>query len=300
MLLAGAFAIAIAPIFVRVSEFGPIATAFYRLAFAWPPLWAWARVTTPGPGVTSRPGLRDALALTLPGLFFAFDLATWHWSIRLTTVANATLLANLAPVFVVLGSWWLFRERFTRRFLVGVALAIVGLLLLSGASLGRPGQYFLGDMLGVATAVFYAAYLISVSRLRRRYPTSVIMHWSSLAGAVVLLPLALVANESLVNATALGWITVLALAWFSHAGGQSLIAFALAHLPAAYSSVVLIAQPLFAGLFAWLLFNESLTRLQWAGATIILLGIGLASQRRSRRPADTDLATHHSPAPPRS
>ena len=108
-LVLGAVLIAFAPIFVRISQTGPVATAFWRLALALPALWIWA-------GWEGRQGSDTAASrsvLILAGLFFAGDLAVWHWSIQLTSVANSTLLANLAPIFVTIGAWLLYRERVT-------------------------------------------------------------------------------------------------------------------------------------------------------------------------------------------
>jgi drug/metabolite transporter (DMT)-like permease len=69
---------------------------------------------------------------------------------------------------------------------------------------------------------------------------------------------------------------VLGLALVSHAAGQGLIAYALAHLPAAFSSVGLLLQPVVAALFAWLLLAEPLAALQVAGGMVVLAGIYLA------------------------
>ena len=92
-LLLGAVGIAFAPIFVRLSPLAPTATAFWRLALAAPLLWLWVRAERrPLPG-SWRP-------LIWPGVFFAGDLALWHWSLQFTSVANSTLLANTMPVFV--------------------------------------------------------------------------------------------------------------------------------------------------------------------------------------------------------
>ena len=104
-LVAGAVGIACTPIFVRLSEVGPTATAFWRLALALPFLWLWTEVgnrreTAPARRLSAH---RTLLALTLAGVFFAGDLALWHWSIGFTSVANSTLLVNLAPVFVARG-----------------------------------------------------------------------------------------------------------------------------------------------------------------------------------------------------
>ena len=102
--------------------------------------------------------------LALAGLCFAGDLALWHWSIRLTSVANATLLANAAPIFVALGGWLLFAQRFTGTFIVGMLLALAGAAVLMGQSLSLDPGRLAGDALGLLTALFYAGYILAVGR----------------------------------------------------------------------------------------------------------------------------------------
>jgi len=107
------------------------------------------------------------------------------------------------------------------------------------------------------------------------------MTWSGVVSAVVLLPVALLSGEELLVTSAYGWAILLGLALLSHAGGQSLIAYALAHLPAAFSSVGLLLQPVTAALLAWLLLGEPVSVWQAAGGIVILYGIFLA--RRGSR-----------------
>ncbi len=81
---------------------------------------------------------RSSAALRLfavAGLCFAGDLAFWHWSIKLTSVANSTLLTNFAPFFVTLGARFLFLERITLFLLGGMFLAFLGGAMLVGASI---------------------------------------------------------------------------------------------------------------------------------------------------------------------
>ncbi|MCZ6484028.1 MAG: DMT family transporter, partial [Alphaproteobacteria bacterium] len=263
-LLAGAIGIAFAPIFVRLSELGPSATAFHRLLLAAPFLWLWMGLDRRRAAGTGRKpaSARDFGWLALVGLLFAADLGLWHWSIRLTSVANATLLANAAPIFVTLAGWLVLGQRFTPVFLAGMAVALLGAVLLMGSSVTLGLDHLLGDGLGLATAVFYAGYMLAVKKVRADFSTATVMAWSAAAGAIALLPLALVSGESIIATTATGWGVLLALALLSHVGGQSLIAYALAHLPAAFSSVSLLLQPVAAALLAWLILSEALGLLQ--------------------------------------
>jgi drug/metabolite transporter (DMT)-like permease len=279
-LIAGAVAIAFAPILVRWSEVGPISTAFYRLALAVPVLM----LMSGGRRAEAPPAPRsDWLLFVLAGAFFAADLAAWHWSIKLTSVANATLLANVAPIFVTLASWLLLNERVTAAFLSGLILSIGGVTALVGGGSALAAGNLAGDALGLFTAVVYAGYLMSIGRLRRTHSTVRIMTISSALSALMLLPLSLVSGEILFAATLTGWLVLVALALVCQAGGQNLIAFSLRHVPVAFSSVALLVQPVVAAGLAWFLFGEHLGPLQIAGAVLVLAGIAVC-RRAGRAP----------------
>ncbi len=273
-LFAGATCIALSPIWVRVADVGPTASAFWRVALAVPLLWAVAALA-PRPEASADPRQRRLLAAA--GLAFAGDLAFWHWSIQATSVANATLLANLSSIFVTLAAWLLWRQKPSGQFLLGLALSLAGVALLVRASLGYSSTALLGDAFGVITAMFYAWYLLTVKRLRDLgHATLRLMAVTTTLTAAILFPVALASGEVLLPAGASGWLVLLGLAWITHAGGQGLITYALAHLPAAFSSVGLLLQPVLAAAFAWVLLAEPLGPLQVAGGVVVLAGIWLA------------------------
>lgn len=275
-LLIGATCIGLSPIFVRVADVGPTASAFWRVALAAPLLWplVWLTARAKGPPLYRK-------ALLAAGFSFAGDLAFWHWSIQYTSVANSTLLANLASIFVTLAAWIFWHERPKGLFLAGLAAALIGVVLLVRSSLSFSPTALLGDALGVVTAAFYAAYILAVKGLRDRGAhTLQVMAITTTLTAMVLFPVALASGEALLPASAAGWLKLLGLAWISHSAGQGLIAYSLAHLPAAFSSVSLLFQPVMAAIFAWLLLAEPLAPLQLVGAVVVLLGI-YAARRAS-------------------
>ena len=272
-LLVGASCIALSPIFVRLSEVGPTATAFWRVAFAVPFLWFFYLLKAKSHASYSG----RWLLLVAAGFAFAGDLAFWHTSIQLTSVANSTLLANLASIFVTLAAWIFLRQTPTGIFLAGLAAALAGVAMLVKTSLEFSATGLLGDALGLVTAMFYAAYILAVKGLRDRGETALrLMAVTSTLTAVILLPVALASGEPMLPHTAYGWTILLGLALISHAAGQGLIAYALAHLPATFSSVGLLLQPVIAAFFAWVLLGEPLVALQIAGGLVVLLGIYLA------------------------
>ncbi len=278
----GAVCIGFAPIFVRLSEVGPVATAFWRMTLSLPLVWLMLAVTTrTAPATTTgnspRP-LAHGWPIVVTGLFFAADLAVWHWSLHFTTVANSTLLANFAPVFVVLFGWAVFGQRVSRRFLLAMTVALAGTCLLIGRDFRLDQRALLGDALSLITAFFYAGYLLSIKAARGRFGTLVIMAYSGIVAALALFPLALFSGERLLPPTAHGWLVLLGLALIVHAGGQGLIAYGLGRLPTAVASVSLLVQPLTAALAAAVILHEPVAPLQAVGVALVLTGVFVARQ----------------------
>jgi drug/metabolite transporter (DMT)-like permease len=284
-LFAGALAIGSSGLFVRWSETGPTATAFWRGCLALPLLAVWAllerrRRLPAAPGVAVAPSLRDPMFLWA-GVFFAGDLALWHSSLLLTSIAASTLEANCAPMLVTLFAWALWGQRPRLPFLAAIALAFAGMLLILVPKLGGGSHALLGDALGLGTACFYAAYILAVARLRARHGTGVVMFASTLVFTVLLLPLALL--QKFLPVSAHGWWVLIGCALSAQVLGQSLIAYALAHLPATFSAVGLYVQVVAAAVYAWLLLDERLAPVQIAGGVVVLVAIALA--RAARPPA---------------
>jgi drug/metabolite transporter (DMT)-like permease len=271
-LIAGAALIACAPILVRLSDTSPSASAFWRVALSAPLLVAWA-LASPSAMRAAAPSWTP---LALAGLCFAGDLAAWHVSIAYTSVANATLEANFAPVFVTAGAWLLWRERPSGTFLAALALTAAGAALLIAPNFALGGRTLAGDALGVLTAVFYAGYMLALKSATGGASTARIMAVSTTVAALALGPYALATADVFRAQDARGWAVLAALALVPQIAGQSLIAFGFARLPASLSSVSLLLQPLLAALYAWLLLGEAMSGVQMAGAAIVLAGIRLA------------------------
>ena len=269
VLLFGACVIGLSPIFVRLTEAGPAAAGFWRLAIALPLLGILTVRTT---GRIAKP---SPIALWA-GLFFALDLGFWHYAIHYTSVTNATVLSNLTPVVVTAFAWIFLRQRPTSLFLAAVAAATGGAWLMAfetggGALVNQP----LGDALAVLTALWYSFYFLCMAQGRKTEGASQLMFWVSVIGAPLLLVAALVAGEPVLPTSALGWAALVGLG-LMHVGGQGSIAWAMGRLPTPTTSVVVLVQPVVAAWLGWLLFFEPVGRLQAIGAAVTLLGVILA------------------------
>lgn len=225
----------------------------------------------------------DIVLVSLPGLLLAVELVAWHLSLHMTSVANATLLVNMAPVFVVLYSWLVLRQSPGRLFTLALALTVAGVVILKGGPLALGGGDLAGDAVAIFAAMLYAAYILALGKMRERFSTSSIMIWSSGAGAALIFPFALWSEPTLLPLSLAGWAVLVALSWLSQAGGQGLITFALAWLSAAFSSLTLLLQPVVAAVLAWLVLGEVLTLEQVIGGSIVLVGIWIARAAQGRQ-----------------
>jgi drug/metabolite transporter (DMT)-like permease len=271
-LIVGAVLIGFVPLGVHLSEVPPLATGFWRFVLTIP-LWALLSRHTPSSG-TVRPVL-----LIAAGLAFAGDIGCYFLSIRASTAANATLLSNAAPIVVLIVAFLLWRERPRSLAVLGTILAMVGVicLVMEGTQLGR-GR-LIGDVLGLVSAVFYGTYQLIISRLRNNQSAARIMLWVGGVGALILGVWAVLAGEPLFPQTWYGWMVLISMALVTQVGGQGLITWSLAHLPATFSSVVLMVQPLVAAVIGVLIMHEPFTVWLAMGGSLILLGIFLASRR---------------------
>lgn len=268
------------PILFRWSELAPSATAFYRTFLTIPIFLGWVAVEQRSGGGSDFDRLvfrrSDFWLLAFGGAMFASNISAYGWAVHLTTVANASLLSNLAPMFVALGNFLLFRERVSRKFIAAMASAIIGIAILTGDKLGIDAAQIWGDGLAVFSSAGFAAYLIVLGRLRLRQRSSVIMAATVVASSLCLATLALASGESFLPSTLYGWVDLMALALISHALGQGLLTVALVQVGATFSAMSLLTLPVTAVLYGWLIFAEPLSLNQAIGAPIVLASILIA------------------------
>ncbi len=274
-----------APIFVRVAEIGPNAIGFYRMLCAAPLLWVWMLFEKrANPASIVAPTRRDYLHLIIAGFFFSADLGIWHFSLSLTTVINATLFNNCTPFFVPLIAWVVFSEKPTLVFLIAVVIAIVGSIILTGESVSLSTDHLLGNLLALASAMFFSGYIIFVKHLRIKFNAPTLLFWTGSACAFFLAIYSVILGEDYIPDTWNDVIAILGLVFIVHIFGQGLLSYSMGKVSASLVSIVLLISPAVAAVVAWIVFGEAMGPLEILGAVIILTSIIVA--RKSERSAD--------------
>lgn len=262
-LLFGNLALAFGPWMVRSADVGPSASAFWRMALAVPFLFLIARGTRQRL-ILPRKALYWTMAVS--GAFFALDLAAWHIGLLQTKLANATLFANAASLLFPVWGFILARAVPSRLEGLAFALAVAGTALLLGRSAELSSQTLIGDLLCLAAGVFYTAYLIAIMQAREELDNWVLLAWSTLATAPLLLLIALGLGEQIIPQN---WTPVILLAIISQLIGQGLMVYVLGKVSPLLFGLALLTQPIVSALVGWLEYDEVLTPIDWIGAALI-------------------------------
>jgi drug/metabolite transporter (DMT)-like permease len=268
-LLIGSSALAFGPWLVRLSGVGPVAAGFWRLALALPFLFVIAAVTRQP---VHWPGRKLALLVLSAAFFFAADLAAWHKGIHMTKLGNATLFGNTSSLIFAVWGLWLARRAPSRMQAAALALAALGAAMLMGSSFELSPRNFAGDLLALAAGLLYTGYLIAIQRARQSLAPLPMLFLASLFGALMLLPVSLLAGERIIPAD---WTFVLILALSSQVLGQGLLVYAIGALSPLVVGLTLLTQPAISALVGWLVYGETLRPLDWIGAAAIATALVL-------------------------
>lgn len=270
-------ALAFGPWFVRMSDVGPVAAAFWRMAIAAPLLLAatWSLRQRP---IASARGLWWVLGVS--GIAFAADLGSWHVGIHQTTLANSTLLGNVATLVFPVYGFIAARSWPTRSQGVALGIAVAGGALLLGRSAELSSRNLVGDLLCLAAGLFYALYFIFMSRVRERMAPLPALALSSITSVLPLLVAAWLLGEAIVPHR---WGPLVGLAVLSQVVGQGLMIYALGKLSPLVVGIALLIQPVVAAAIGWVVYDERLGALDFVGAALVALALVLV-RRGGRTP----------------
>lgn len=274
MLALGATLIGFAPIFVKWSNLSPAAITFWRMLLALP-LLAGFNYAVNKKIFFKVKSKKTIFYAALASLAFTTDLTLWHYSMNITSVANATIIVNSAPVFVALLAFIFYKELPTKGFGKSFLITYTGIIGLIIFSNNYANGKILGDFLCMIAALFYAIYLLIISKLNKETSLNIIFYTTFFCCFFSIVPM-LMHSKSFLPISSFEWINLLLMAFLCQFGGQFLITFGIGKISASNGSIGLLMQPLTATLLAALIFSEILNLMQILFVFITLIGIYFA------------------------
>jgi drug/metabolite transporter (DMT)-like permease len=218
----------------------------------------------------------------LGGILTALDFSFWNTAVNFTTAANATLLANTAPLWVALFAWLVWKEYLKTAFWLGLLLTLAGAAIVLGTDFLNESTLGIGDLMAITAGVFYAGYFLVTQRGRNHWDTLSYIWFVGLVSGICLLGISLGLDMNLTGYPLQTYLAFLGAAVVSQTGGYLAVGYALGHLPASLVAPTMLGQPVVTALLAIPLLGEPLQAAQIIGGLAVLAGIYLVHASREK------------------
>ena len=274
LLAFGAMLIGFAPIFVELSSLSPFAIGFYRMFLTIPFLFAvnYAVNKRFSFKVNNK---RTILYAAFASLAFTTDLTLWHFSMTITSISNATIIVNSAPIFVAILSFIIFKEKLSKGFLLSFVITYTGIIGLIYFSNNYINGKILGDILCLVAAFFYGIYLLIIAKLGKENSLNIIFYTTFFCCIFSVIPM-VVGGGIIFPTSNSEWLNLILLAILCQLGGQYFITHAIGKISASSGSIGLLMQPITATILAAIIFNQILNTAQIIFVFVAMFGIYLA------------------------
>lgn len=273
VLACGVIAISFSSILTKMCRAPAITIAFYRLSIA---SLFYLFI------LRARGSIKNTFTMTqvkwafCAGAALALHFITWISSLSYTSVASSTILVVTSPVWAALGSALFLQEKIRAATAIGIIITFIGSSIISGADFTLAPQALFGNLLAIAGAVFAAVYLVIGRRLRAAI--DVLSYITVVYGvaAVMSLFFLILTHSPLAGFSTRTFGLLLGIALFPQIIGHTSLNWALKYFSATTVAIVSLGEPIGASLLAWLLLDERVSGIQFAGGSIILIGVGIA------------------------
>ncbi|MBM4465840.1 MAG: DMT family transporter [Chloroflexi bacterium] len=278
-LATGIVAVSFASIFIRLAEAPSLVIAACRLTIA-------SLILAPPALIRARGELRaltkeDRGLALLSGLFLGLHFVTWISSLEYTSVASSVVFVSTSPIFVGLASHFLLKERVSRQMFVGIAVSVLGGIIIGYGDFGLGVRELFGDFLAIAGAVAVSVYLLVGRKLRRHLSLLSYIFLVYATAAVFLVILCLATGHSFSGYPRQTYLMLFLLAVVPQIVGHSSYNWALKYLPATFVGVGTLGEPIGSTILAYFILNEIPTLAKIGGGVLILTGIYVSSRAES-------------------
>ncbi|WP_060872820.1 DMT family transporter [Myroides odoratus] len=270
-LFIGILCISIFPVLVKMALVPGLISAFYRMAIA-------ALFIVPYALFTKQIKVYDRktmVLIVLCGMCFGLDIGVWNIAIQGSTATQATLLGNLAPVWVGIGSYFFLQIKPTINFWLGTILALIGMVTLVGVEVFVNLSFDIPFLFSILSGLLYATYILMSKKVLEHVGVVSFMSYSIFVSTIFLAILNVIMGSAFTGFSAEGWMTLVVQGVVCQLLAWLLISYATQNMRATRVSLSLLSQALFAALLAWYFLDESISLQMVIGGCIILVGIGI-------------------------
>jgi len=268
-LIGGILCISIFPILVKLKLAPGLISAFYRMAFALVLLLPYVLITKN----FKLPKTKYILLSALCGLLFASDVAVWNIAIQDSSATQASLLTNLSPVWVGIGSFFFLKSKPATNFWIGTVVSLFGMVTLVGFSFFLELNFNQAFLFAVLSGILYSIYLLVSKNVLSHVDVLSFMTINLFASSIYLGTLCYALSEPFTGFSDTGWFVLVLQAVMCQLCAWLSISYATQHMRATRVSLSLLSQAVITSILAWLFLEEQITLQMVFGGIILLFGI---------------------------
>lgn len=271
-ILAGTFFTSLSSIIIRFSEAPALVISAYRMLFT--SMMLLIPVYIKSKDELKNLNKNNFILCVISGVFLALHYAAWIQSIKMTTIANSTILVSCSPIFVAAVNYLLFKEKFNKKMLLGIIMSLAGTIIIAmGSSKETKSGMMVGNILAFSGAVFVAVYLIIGGIVRKNLSAFAYVFIVYSVSAIVLFIMCILTNTPIYPYPLKEFILFFLLGFFSSILGHTVYNYLMKYYSSTLISVSTLAEPIFASILAIPLLNEFPSAYSIIGGIIIISGI---------------------------
>ena len=270
LMLIGIVAVSFSSIFIKWSAAPASVQGMYRLLFTSLLMLPFAR---PYSGSLFALRKKDWVLLVSSGTMLALHFLLWMGSLKFTSVASSTMIMALEPVFIMLGAFFLFKERTAPSALIGMGIAIACVIFIGYGDIGISANNLKGDILSVGGTAAVAVHLLIGQKVVVRMPSYLYSLIVFISASIVFAVYNLVMDVPFFDYPPREWGIFMLLAVVPTVFGHILFNWLLQFVSATTVSMNILGEPVGASILAFILLGEQLTYLQWTGSLLVMCGL---------------------------
>jgi len=215
-------------------------------------------------------------------MFIALHFALWITSLSYTSIASSVVIVTSHPLFVAIISYFLWRERLNKKAILGIIIALGGVVLINYGGFLVSSRAIFGDLLALLAAISMGVYLIIGRQLKGRINILPYLTMIYAGAALILLMVTVFSGYSLFNYTSTTYAMLFLLALIPQLIGHSSLNLAVRLIPVTLVSVGILGEPIIAVALGYIILGEGITITEILGSLLTLGGMFIVLRYRPK------------------
>lgn len=272
-LIIGVIMLSTSAIFVKIAQAPSSIIAFYRLLITF--IITFSIIICDKNKINELKSLnkKEILLGLSSGIFLSFHYLFWFESLNYTSVTSSTVIATMQPIFSVIGSYFFFREKYSKKSIIFIFISILGSGIIGFSDSQLKNQELYGDILAFISAIIMTFYFFIGQHLRKKISVVSYSTLGYFTSTIILFIYSISKSYSFTNYNFETIISFILIAIISTIFGQMVLNWLLKWFNATTISMGVLTEPIFATILSIIILNDKIYFKQVIGMLFVFLGL---------------------------